>query len=459
MNVFGLMVAQNEADIIGETLAALQDMRVFDAIFFYDLGSDDDTLAIAKGFGNLLYEPQVLDRPYTEGLRFELLADRRSFYADGDWLALVDADEIYAEDPRGYLALAESEGATTVRTYQCEFMLTSEDLGHEEDTSLPHALRRQHYLIQWSEDRFFKFSPDASALTAGRPCSRRFLNRHYQYRSPAQIQTRIDTRLRNRRLARQLPARQSWPQVFSHDWRDYIIPRRLLHRMDGGGHYRFGLPQGIQWKDYYSSNPFSTIFPQIATKLAAERRVLTAGESPPPANDAVSVWRDDYRAKVVTELVGNVKAGRGSESLRTGVTLARHLYTWFRRTLVPVWRCAAVETLRRVRVGAVNGRRFISRRARGSLRADPNPIIVPQLVWQGATTISWESTATRTELRVGSPDGAQLASGGSSGQVAIEGGISDGTIIYLRDATTDGEAAGERALASVTVFLRHGHYL
>jgi Glycosyl transferase family 2 len=349
MRVYGLMVAQNEGDIISDTLRSLGQLNLFENIFFYDLGSEDDTLEKAQQFGDLLNEPQSLDRVYTEGLRFELLASHRSAFEDGDWLAIVDADEMYAEDPRPLIDIAEHEHATSIGTYQCEFMLTDRDLESiaDEDPTQPISSRRKRYLIQWSEDRFFKFVPAAGVMTSVRPCSRKFLNRHYQYRTAAQIALRIRTRLANRAKAHRLSARQTWPQIFSEDWRDYIVPNRLLH-CDTGGELRFGLPDGVQWKDYYSPNPFSTIFPQVARKLAFERKRATAALAAPldvasevaeAGNRSDGILRDDYRSQVMRELCDNVQGRRWGEAGRAVVVLLRHLLRWCRRTLRPAIGC------------------------------------------------------------------------------------------------------------------------
>src|SRR5437762_8727017 len=114
MKLYGLMVAQNEADIIGDTLRFLRRLNAFEKIFFFDLGSDDSTLATAQQFTDVLHQPQSLDRLYTESLRFELLERHRAFFNDGDWLAIVDADEMYADDPRDFIELAEREQATSI---------------------------------------------------------------------------------------------------------------------------------------------------------------------------------------------------------------------------------------------------------------------------------------------------------------------------------------------------------
>ena len=334
MKLYGLLVAQNEADIIADTLSHLRRLNVFEKIFFFDLGSEDDTLAKAMQFTDVLHAPQRLDEVYTEGLRFELLAKHRAFFEIGDWLAIVDADEMYAENPRPVIEAAERQKATCISTYQAEFMLTDVDLAGADDLdpTVPIFNRRKHYLIQWSEERFYKFLPDEGLLSNAHPSSRRLLNRHYQYRSPAQIDLRIRTRLANRTKARHLPSRQKWPQIFSRHWTDYVTPHRLLH-YDDGRELRFGLPHGVRWKDYYAKNPFSTVFPQVATALEAERPAMInpggipSGSAGAAGRDGAAqvdrVLRDDYRARVAQELWVDIQARRWAEAARGLAVLSR----------------------------------------------------------------------------------------------------------------------------------------
>jgi hypothetical protein len=470
MKLYGLMVAQNEGDIIVDTLTFLRRLNVFEKIFFFDLGSEDDTLTKALQFTDLLHEPQPLERVYTEGLRFELLSGQRRFFEDGDWLSIVDADEFYEGDPRPLIELAEREGATCVRTYQAEFMLTDTDLAaiKHEDPSLPVTERRKHYLIQWSEDRFFKFLPDAGLLNASRPGSRKLVNRHYQYRTPEQIDLRIRTRLANKIKARQLPNRQTWPQIFSQRWSDYVTPHRLLHH-DDGRELKFGLPDGVQWKNYYSKNPFSTIFPQVATALAVERLTVSSqgcapagaqiGRAREGAIQTDRALRDDYRAHVLQDIRANLAHRRWSDAAGAALVLARHLTRWGRHWLLPFCRLRARRT-----VQAALGRiKAIQRRLRGRryglMRAQPNPIVRPQMSWQGATTLTWRSNATRVEVHVGAPDGPRLGQSAASGTITTDPFVTDATTFYLQDVSEGQALTRAHTLATATVDVLQGSYV
>jgi hypothetical protein len=254
MNLYGIWVAQNEADILRHTLEFHRKMGAFDRIFFFDLGSTDGTLAIAREYSDIL---QIEQRrvPYSGELRVALIDEQRKHYAPGDWVAIIDSDEIYAEDPRAVIRDADAEGATGVETWQAQFYFTDEDFENwvDGDEAFKRASafeRLQHYLINWSEMRFYKVLPPSRRRTSvidldGPVAHRRLLNRHYPYRSPSQIRDKVRIRLANRHTG----ANPQY-QIFSDDWRRYIVDRNLLHLSDG--ELRFGVPPGIDWKRFYN---------------------------------------------------------------------------------------------------------------------------------------------------------------------------------------------------------------
>jgi hypothetical protein len=250
-------------------------LRVFDNLFLYDLGSEDDTFERALRFREMLSAAEVVPLPYTEGLREGLLLGHASRFEPGDWLALVDADELYAEDPRRLLALADAEQADSVTTYQMEYAFTDRDLAafEREDPAQSVRSRRRYYLIDWSEERFYRYRPDleGNPFWSERPCSRRLLNRHYQFRSPEQIRVRIRTRLENRLRSEGLPRRQPWAHVHSPAWRDFVRPSRLFH-FDDGGPPRFGLPPGVAVEEYRRpGDPFAEELPRMALEFSREQ--------------------------------------------------------------------------------------------------------------------------------------------------------------------------------------------
>jgi hypothetical protein len=257
LKLYGIWVAQDEGDIIRATLEFHRKARAFEKIFFYDLGSTDDTLAIATEFGDIAVVEQRRV-PYSGDLRLALIEENARYYAPGDWVAIIDSDEIYGEDPRAVIRAAEAEGATRVETWQAQFYFSDADLRHWDrgDAAFRSQTaydRMRHYVINWSEMRFYKcltWSADrrASIDLDGKLATRRLLNRHYPYRSPDQIRRKVELRTQNRRLRM-----NTQYQIFSQDWRRYVVDHRLLHLQgDRRDPWKFGAPVGVDWKRFYN---------------------------------------------------------------------------------------------------------------------------------------------------------------------------------------------------------------
>ena len=105
MRIFGNCLVKNEADMIEETLRHAA--RWCDRIFVLDNGSTDGTwekvLALAE------VEPRVVPFktaavPYRDSLRGEVFNHYRHECAPGDWWCKLDADELYYDNPRDFLA-------------------------------------------------------------------------------------------------------------------------------------------------------------------------------------------------------------------------------------------------------------------------------------------------------------------------------------------------------------------
>ncbi len=209
VNVFGLTLVKNEADIIGQMLDSAS--RFCSRIYVYDLGSTDNTWEIVeKCSGNGVVVPwRKEDIVYHNGRRARMF---HAFYDDvrpGDWWLRLDADEFYDEDPRTVLAEAEHDGCHVVCSKHIQFYYTDKDYqawraGEEtiDDRAKPIRLRRRYYLVNSSEPRFFRHRRGMqwderypSPFRMGVYARPRVFVRHYQFRDPVQMKQRIRDRL------------------------------------------------------------------------------------------------------------------------------------------------------------------------------------------------------------------------------------------------------------------------
>jgi hypothetical protein len=231
-----------------------------DAIYVFDNGSADGTWTAVLELART--EPRVVpDRrdstPYSPSLRRLLFDAHRKEAERGDWWCILDADEFYIDDPRVFLASVPSR-FDEVWAASFEYYFTEKDVDrYEQDPTLyaadvPVESKLRYYLNNWSEPRFFKHGRNLvwregaywpEGLGPAYPLRIRL--KHFQYRSPEQIQKRMSTRLEAMRggrfLHEMLP---DWKQAVSsfrstdfgesdlryvaQTWKDRVVDSSLL---------------------------------------------------------------------------------------------------------------------------------------------------------------------------------------------------------------------------------------
>src|SRR3954462_12623702 len=128
MRIHGICLVKNEADILGHFLA--QSVRWCDRIYLYDNGSTDRTWEIAQKMTRSL--PQIVlfkseDKPFDDALRAEVFAHYRNEAVPGDWWCRLDADELYVDAPRAFLA-SVPPAHHVVWTAHLQYSFTTADL-------------------------------------------------------------------------------------------------------------------------------------------------------------------------------------------------------------------------------------------------------------------------------------------------------------------------------------------
>lgn len=240
MKIFGNCLVKNEADMIVETL--VHAARWCDRIFVFDNGSIDGTwnkvLDLARR------EPRVVPFqsaavPYRDSLRLDTFNRYRSEAAAGDWWCKLDADELYYDNPREFLA-AVPRRHHVVWGVNFQFYFTDEDAARWKNAPQaypPHRAAEQalrYYRCDYSEVRFFRHRPGlvwdhgSAPRHLGVVHPRRIRFQHYQYRSPAQINLRLKTR--QQAMAAGCGTFQGYCE--ETDWQQKVVPRATCHSMD-----------------------------------------------------------------------------------------------------------------------------------------------------------------------------------------------------------------------------------
>ena len=207
--IHALCILKNEDDIIEETIASA--LRWCDNIYVFDNGSTDRTWEIVNSIASRI--PQVVaykQDPVTfdDGLRADIYNAFKDRAVEGDWWCRLDSDEIYIDDPRLFLAKIPSDYAY-VNTASFSYYFTERDAANfESDPQLflatPVEERLRYYVNHWSEPRFVRHRdgmvwersdngwPREMWETVPYPV--RIWVKHFPYRSPDQIEQRLQSR-------------------------------------------------------------------------------------------------------------------------------------------------------------------------------------------------------------------------------------------------------------------------
>jgi Glycosyl transferase family 2 len=234
-----IALVKNEGDVVSHCLTEAK--KWADYIYVYDGASTDATWEIVKSLACDKIIPWRQDgKVFGEGLRAEVFDAFRHLSAEGDWWLQLNVDEFHLPSIR-YILSQIPKGNDFVWGIPIEYYITWNDLASI-DFSMPiervlAALR--YYRIHWSEPRCFRYrrrlvwNTDAAWPShAGFVARQRIMFKHFPYRSPEQIQMRLDIRRDNRRRGF-----SGWAHAAQVSWKEKIIDAGECHLDDGSGIY------------------------------------------------------------------------------------------------------------------------------------------------------------------------------------------------------------------------------
>jgi hypothetical protein len=245
MKIHGICVVKNEGDVMRYFLT--EAARWCDRICVLDNNSTDQTWDIVNEMA--AQHPEVVPYrrelgPFTDALRGDVFNHFKAQAQRGDWWCRLDADEIYIDDPRAFLA-AVPRAHHVVWSVHLQYYLTEADLARfapdEEGAPLPAITAEnapRYYIANASEGRFFRHRPGLQWPSGAWPrhlglvTPKRIRLKHLQYRSPAQARARFKTRS-------DVGARGG--QMFDHwaraDWKETLGDPAKLHEDRQDGNY------------------------------------------------------------------------------------------------------------------------------------------------------------------------------------------------------------------------------
>jgi hypothetical protein len=209
--VVGIMLAKDEADAIPDVVARLS--TSLDALYYF-AGDAATAAAIVASAPDPSWARAVPDpgTPHADGLRHFLLERaREDALVDGDsrpmWVMVVQGDEVYHDDLRLHIRLAQAERAT-VMTCQVATFLIHESQRENWDWAQPLDKRLTHYIWDFGEHAGFLDFPwiyyapsehmraHPHGIYPDKWASARPVRKHYPFRTPEQARARIEDRLR-----------------------------------------------------------------------------------------------------------------------------------------------------------------------------------------------------------------------------------------------------------------------
>lgn len=242
MDIYGFMIVKDEADILAQTIQSLLKYGGFRKIFIFDNHSSDNTMDVAQRFASDQVVTNHLSDPFSDQLKYDNVYRHQQIFNEGDWFAILDADEIYQEHLQPLIQKATENNHNCIETRSAQFYFTELEDNQHFDPEIPAEQQRRHYLLNYGEPRVFRhanghrWTADGVKLREA-PLSiapSRLLIHHLQFRSAQQTQRRIEVRKQNNKHS------NNWGHINSDNWHNYIVPAQHLHLYDG--RIREGLP-------------------------------------------------------------------------------------------------------------------------------------------------------------------------------------------------------------------------
>jgi glycosyltransferase involved in cell wall biosynthesis len=206
LRLHGIMIVRDEFDIVTESLQSA--IKWCDQIYVLDNGSTDGTWeqvqALAKRHKQIVPFKQD-SGSYSNRLRHDVFENFKSAGQVGDWWCKLDADEIYIDNPHNFVSRIPDR-YDLVFGASFQYYFTDNDLALYEGDSKRYLVetsvedRLRYYINNHSEPRFVRDDGNIDWST-GNPVSQREVFpvriwlKHFQYRSPEQIQRRLELRL------------------------------------------------------------------------------------------------------------------------------------------------------------------------------------------------------------------------------------------------------------------------
>lgn len=239
MKIAAHFLVRDEEDVIKEVLDHAS--TFCDQIYLLDTGSSDSTYEIALAHPKMTWCMRKKS-VYSDALRQLLVERSRNELSDDDWFLALSADHFFTSDPRTDLAKAAAERADVITYDVAQFYFTAADLKSASAgitwRKTPLEERIRHYAINYHDFPVaFRNQPGISyarevtewpTMPERKIASFHPVLKHYQFRSPEQMQRRLKLRRAQRKSGF-----SGFRHYGSFSWKRYVFDPGLLHFFKG----------------------------------------------------------------------------------------------------------------------------------------------------------------------------------------------------------------------------------
>lgn len=279
MNIIGICLTSDEGDVIGRTLELA--LTWCDSIIVIDHDSSDATPQVLRSLAKK-YSPRVhlmrYSGPFNNGIRSLAFTYFRELVTAGEptWWCRLDSDEVYVDDPRQFLGQVPRYCRAVAG---CSFQYYFTELDLDRYHASPEVYRcgraidsLAYFACNSTELRFFKdcgqqWLPDSPwpARDSIYPIFKRFIRlKHYQYRYPEQIQSRLDKRTVG-----------AAGDIFHHETRrEWLasVSGQSIERRGEDRHAKENGVQAVSWRDrVVPSNMLDSVYSNPAFRIDSGR--------------------------------------------------------------------------------------------------------------------------------------------------------------------------------------------
>jgi Glycosyl transferase family 2 len=312
MKIHALCIIRNEVDIISQTLISATNWCDF--IYCFDNGSTDGTwekiVNLSRKYSQVIpYKQEAC--PFRDSLRSQIFNQYRANSLSGDWWCRLDADEIYIDNPAQFLVrIPKKYNVVVTATFQYYFtdkdleLYASDPSLYSDDISVEKKYR--YYLNNWSEVRFFRYREDLTwcddrewpSNLHGDAYPIRIKLKNFQYRSPEQMQKRIETRYESTSRGLFVSELQilSLPnKEAQNNWKDWKALLAWIYRR-----LRSKRKIGSDNEKYNSDSSPISCQSDLDSQQMWRRRIANASDLYCDENDGHYILRNDFMPNIYT---------------------------------------------------------------------------------------------------------------------------------------------------------------